>query len=65
MKNNKYPKNWDDSRVKAVLNHYELQTEDEAVEEDELAWEERTETFIEVPNSLLPRIRQLLAKTAL
>lgn len=65
MKKNKYPKNWDDSRVKAVLNHYELQTEDEAAEEDELAWQERTKTFIEVPNSLLPHIRQLLAKTAL
>ncbi len=65
MKKNEFPKGWDDDRVKKVLAHYERQTEDEAVTEDEAAWKDRTATFIEVPTKLLPRIRELLAKTAL
>ena len=60
-----FSKGWDEARVQNVLVHYEKQTEDEAVAEDEAAWEERSATFIEVPNKLLPRIRELLAKTAL
>jgi hypothetical protein len=65
MKKNQYPKGWDEKRVKKVLSHYEAQTEDEALLEDEVAWKERTATFIEVPNKLLPQIRELLARTAL
>ena len=65
MKKNQFPKDWDENRVKKVIAHYENQTEDEALSEDKAAWHERTATFIEVPNKLLPRIRQLLAKTAL
>jgi hypothetical protein len=65
MKKNKFPNDWDENRVKKVIAHYENQTEDEALSEDKAAWNERTATFIEVPNKLLPRIRQLLAKTAL
>lgn len=64
-KNTEFPKGWDEARVQSVFTHYEEQTEDEALAEDEAAWEERSATFIEVPNKLLPRIRELLAKTAL
>ena len=47
---NKLPKGWDESRIQRVLEHYENQTEDEAVAEDEAAWEDRTEgqTLIEI-----------------
>ncbi|OGV75080.1 MAG: hypothetical protein A3K19_00780 [Lentisphaerae bacterium RIFOXYB12_FULL_65_16] len=65
MKKNTFPRGWDESRVKKVLAHYEGQTEEEAVAEDEAAWKDRTATFIEVPTQLLPRIRELLAKAAL
>jgi len=65
MKKNRFPKGWDEARVKKVLEHYESQTEEEAVAEDEAAWEDRSASFIEVPNKLLPRIRELLAKTAM
>jgi hypothetical protein len=65
MKKNRFPKGWDENRVKKVLAHYENQTEEDALSEDEAAWKKRTATFIEVPNKLLPRIRELLAKTAL
>ena len=65
MKKNKFPKGWDESRTRNVLAHYENQTEEQAVAEDEIAWEDRSKTFIEVPNNLLSAIRELLAKTAM
>ncbi len=65
MKTNRFPEGWDEDRIRQVLAHYEGQTEEEAMAEDEAAWEERSATFIEVPTTLLPRIRELLAKTAI
>ena len=62
MKQSRYPKGWDEERVKRVLDHYESQTEDEAVAEDEAAWEDMSHTFIEVPNELVPAVRELIAK---
>jgi hypothetical protein len=60
-----FPKGWDENRVQKVLAHYENQTEEGATSEDEAAWKDRRTTFIEVPTRLLPRIRELLARTAL
>jgi len=37
MKQTKFPPGWDEERVGKVLAHYEEQTEDEAVAEDEAA----------------------------
>ena len=62
MKQNRFPKGWDEDRVKRVLDHYENQTEGEAVAEDEAAWEDVSQTFVEVPNELVPAVRELLAK---
>ncbi|OGP54348.1 MAG: hypothetical protein A2Y65_02395 [Deltaproteobacteria bacterium RBG_13_52_11] len=62
MKQNKFPKGWDEERVRRVLEHYEAQTEDEAVAEDEAAWENASQTFVEIPNELVPAVRELLAK---
>jgi len=61
-KKTQYPPGWDESRVKKVLEHYEGQSEDEALLEDELAYEDQTQTLIEVPVELLPVIRELIAK---
>ena len=44
MTNTKYPAGWDEERVKRVLAHYEQQTDDEAVAEDEAAYESTTHT---------------------
>ena len=38
MKTNRFPRGWDEKRVKRVLAHYETQTEEEAVAEDEQAF---------------------------
>lgn len=59
-----FPEGWDEERVQRVLNHYEAQTDDEAMGEDEAAWEDRTSTFVEIPTRLLPRVRELLAHEA-
>jgi hypothetical protein len=62
MKQSKFPPGWDEERVRSVLTAYEQQTEEEAVAEDEAAFESATQTFIEVPNELLPAVRELIAK---
>jgi hypothetical protein len=62
MKQAEFPPGWNEERVRRVISHYEEQTEEEAVAEDEAAFESSTETFIEVPNELLPAVRELLAK---
>jgi hypothetical protein len=58
----KFPAGWDEKRVKRVLEHYETQSEDEAVAEDEAAYEDTNQTFMEVPNELVPVVRELIAK---
>ena len=61
-KQSRFPPGWDEERVERVLAHYENQTEEEAVAEDEAAWEDSSQTFIEVPNGLVPAVRKLIAK---
>jgi hypothetical protein len=61
-KKNRFPPGWDEQRVRAVLEHYEAQTEEEAVAEDEAAYEDAAQTFMEVPNELVPKVRELIAK---
>jgi hypothetical protein len=64
MKKSKFPKGWDEDRVRRVLAHYESQSHEEAVAEDEAAWEDSSQTFIEIPNDMVPAVRELLAKRA-
>ena len=45
-----------------MLAHYEEQTEEESMAEDEAAFEDSTQTVIEVSKELLPAIRELIAK---
>jgi hypothetical protein len=61
-KRTKFPEGWDESRVKRVLEHYESQSEEQAVAEDEAASEQRDQTLMEVPNELVPTVRELIAK---
>ncbi|MBI4746345.1 MAG: hypothetical protein HY786_07370 [Deltaproteobacteria bacterium] len=62
MKKNKFPKGWDEKKVQGVIAHYEMQTEEEALTEDEAAYEDRTQTFIEIPVQLVSAVRELIAK---
>ena len=61
-KRSKFPKGWNEERVQRVLAYYENQSEEEALAEDEVAWEKKSLTFVEVPNELVPAVRELLAK---
>ena len=62
MTQNRFPPGWDETRVKRVLEQYESQTPDEAVAEDEAAYESTTHTAMEVPVELVPQVRALIAK---
>jgi hypothetical protein len=62
MKQPKFPPGWNAARVQEVLAHYEAQTQEQAVAEDEAAFEAPDQTFIEVPNDLIPAVRELLAR---
>ena len=62
VKQSKYPAGWDEQRVKRVLDHYEQQSDEEAVAEEEASFESTTHTTMEVPVELVPAVRELLAK---
>jgi len=58
---NRFPPGWDEERVTRVLDHYEHQTDEEAVAEDEDRYDTATHTVVEVPSDLVPAIRDLIA----
>jgi hypothetical protein len=62
MRQNRFPPGWDEKRVRRVIEHYDEQTEEEAVAEDEAAFEDSRLTVMEVPRKLVPIIRELIAK---
>ena len=61
-RSNKFPQGWNSARVARVLAHYERQTEDEAVAEDEAAFAGVKETTMRVPVKLVPKVRELIAR---
>ena len=62
MRQNKFPPGWDEERVRRVLAHYEHQTEEETVAEDEAAYEQENQSMMEVPYELVPKVRNLIAQ---
>ena len=62
MSQSRFPPGWDEERVRRVLAHYEQQTPEEAVAEDEAAFAEQDDTVMKVPRELVPAVRQLIAK---
>jgi hypothetical protein len=61
-KTGKFPPGWDEERVQRVLEHYESQSDTEAVAEDEAAYESLVETMMSVPTELVPEVRELIAR---
>jgi hypothetical protein len=61
MRQAKYPAGWNEERVRRVLEQYETQSDEEAVAEDEAAYEVTTHTAMEIPVDLVPAVRQLIA----
>ena len=63
MKNqSQFPPGWDEARVKQVLKHYESQSPDAAVAEDEAAFDASAGTLMNIPNELVPEVRELIAR---
>jgi hypothetical protein len=61
-KESEFPAGWSEQRARDLIAHYERQTEEEAITEDEAAVEHRTTSMVEVPVALLPPARELIGK---
>ncbi|MDE3000532.1 MAG: hypothetical protein OXU79_15785 [Gemmatimonadota bacterium] len=48
----RFPKGWDEDRVRRLLEHYESQTEDEAAAEDEAVLEDKSQTLVAIPEKI-------------
>jgi len=57
-----FPPGWDEGRVRRVLERYEAQSDEEAVAEDEAAFESPTETVMTVPVELVSAVRALIER---
>lgn len=61
MSETKLPNGWDEAKLRRVLAHYEEQTEEDALLEDEVGIE-ANETVMAVPHELVPEVRELIAR---
>jgi len=59
---NRYPRGLNREKVAAIIAHYENQTEDEAVTEDEAAYHNKTVTMMGVPVELVPKVQKMIAR---
>lgn len=57
-----YPPGWSRKRVQAVIEHYENQSDDEAIAEANAAYAAVKTTMVQVPVDLVPEVERLLAK---
>ncbi len=62
MTENEFPQGWNEGRVRDVLAHYEKQSDEAALAEDEDRLKTPTRTVMEVPSELVPAIRELISK---
>jgi hypothetical protein len=62
MSENRFPEGWDDARVQRLLEHYESQSDEEAIAEDEASWETTSSTTMRIPIDLVEAVRELIAK---
>jgi hypothetical protein len=65
MKRRKYstklPKGWTFEQIEKVREHYENQSEEEALAEDEALAEKDEEAFVIVPKKLVPEVKKMIA----
>lgn len=59
---NKYPKGWNAAKVRAIIDHYDNQTEEEAIAEDDAAWANSKYCAVPVPNELVGEVNKLIAQ---
>ena len=61
MRKPRFPEGWDECRVAELIAHYEGQSDEEAVAEDEAVMSGSSRTVMEVPADLVPAVRDLIA----
>jgi len=61
---NRYPKGWDAKSIKALADHYDNQSDDDAVAEDEAAYRSTLVTMMAVPVELVPQVQKLISRRA-
>lgn len=59
---NRYPQGLNRRKVKALLNHFEQQSDAQAIAQAGAAYRRRTTVLIEIPVKSLPAVKKLLAK---
>lgn len=59
----RFPKGWDEQRVRSLIAELDARSEDEWIAADEAAAaEDDDQAVVTVPTALLPEVRRLLAK---
>ncbi len=61
---NRYPKGWDARSIRALAEHYDNQTDEDAAAEDDAAYRSTLVTMMAIPIDLVPQVQKLLAKRA-
>ena len=61
MSETKFPADWDEQKVRRVIAHYEEQTEEDALAEDEVGIQS-SDTVMNIPHELVSKVRKLIAK---
>lgn len=62
IKQQEYPKGWNETRVRKLAEHYDNQSEEEQVAEHEAAMRTAGQTVMVVPTELVPEIEKLITK---
>jgi len=60
----KFPPGWDEKRVREVIEYYENQTDEEAIAEMEAALEAEDTTLMAIPQELVSKVQELIARYA-
>ncbi len=61
QRTNDFPPGWDESKVQRVIAHYESQSDDEAIAEDEAAFLDGDYSVMLIPRALVPAVHELLS----
>lgn len=62
MTENQFPMGWDENRVRRLIDYYEQQTDEEAVAEDEAAFDDDSQVNMDIPINLVNEVRDLIAR---
>ena len=60
MMKERLPRGWNEKSIREIIDHYEKQTENEAVAEDEAAFSQEGYAIVPIPHEILPEVMLLL-----